>query len=264
MLDDETTSMGGMDASQPGDLPEMPAPPVQQEGPNSPVPPEVQSEYNRFVGRAMQLIYSDQVLPMIVQMLEKGGDQRANQARALATTTVAIITRVTQAAQRSNVKLSADLIFYGGTEIFGLIAEISDTIGLTNYAKDRRALEAAYFQAIEMYIAAARKRGDIDPEMAKEQMQRIQQLDASGKLQPLLLALDKRDSAARQASASPAPDGEEMPPDEEEAMEGEEGPDSPDEEVAEAPEEEIPEDEEPPPEDDNGLRGGMVPRKRRA
>lgn len=211
----------------PGMAPQEEAAPQEQapaaQAGSSQAAPEQQAEYDRFVGRAMELIYSEQMFPRIVEMLRGGKkppgnpdsepSKKSGPAEALAMTTVTVIERVVGAAKKAGQQLSPDVIFHGGTEIFSQLAEISDKAGISDYANDRDALEAAYFKAIDIYLKQAQRSGDIDKQAAQAQMQKLEEMNKNGELEQMLRDLDAKDQAARQPAndnEAPAEDQEEV------------------------------------------------------
>lgn len=197
--------------------------------------PEMQVQYDRFVGRAMEVIYNPAMFSKVVNLLrgtgaaggKDGKPNKGGPAQGLANATVMVIRRVHDAAKQAGEQLPPDVIFHGGSEIFSQLAEISDKAGLSDYANDRDALEAAYFKAIDMYLQQASKAGEIDQQAAQAQMQKLQQMDQNGQLTQVLRDLDAKDQAGREP---PANDNEAPPS--------------------------------PPEEQDEELAGGMAPRER--
>ncbi|TIV83779.1 MAG: hypothetical protein E5V64_06330 [Mesorhizobium sp.] len=163
--------------------------------------PDEQGQYNQFVGRAMELIYNQKMFPQVVQMLRGGSNDGQDQKEAgqsgpaagLAHATAMIITRVYKAAADAGANLSPDVLFHGGTEIFGQLAEISDKAGISDYANDRDKLEGAYFLAVDMATQQLRKAGVVDEAQSKAALQQLQSMDAKGELEQVFRELDAKD-----------------------------------------------------------------------
>ncbi|WJI43670.1 hypothetical protein NL532_23990 [Mesorhizobium sp. C120A] len=171
--------------------------------------PEEQAQYNQFVGRGMELIYNQKMFPQVVEMLRGGGGEgqgkehsgATGSAQGLAHATAMIITRVYKAATDSGAELSPDVLFHGGTEIFGQLAEISDKAGISNYAEDRDGLEAAYFLSVDTAMQQLRQAGVVDEASAKQALQQLHDMDAKGALEPVFRELDAMDQQSRGGEA---------------------------------------------------------------
>lgn len=153
------------------------------------VSPEEQAEYRRFVGRGMELIYSDQMFDKVVDMLDGDGqDPRIG----LAMTTAMIVTRVARAADESGARLSPDVLKAAGEELFEQLAEISDEAKISDYANDSDAREGAYFKAIDLVVEQLAQSGELDQEAAKQAMQQLSEMDKNGELEATMTALAKK------------------------------------------------------------------------
>jgi hypothetical protein len=177
--------------------------------------PEEQAQYNQFVGRAMELIYNQKMFPQVVEMLRgghaEGQDPKqagaaSGPARGLANATAMIITRVYKAASDAGAQLSPDVLFHGGTEIFGQLAEISDKAGISDYANDRDKLESAYFLAVDTAMEQLKNAGVVDEASAKQALQQLQGMDAKGELEQVFRDLDAKDKAQGGEAETPAED----------------------------------------------------------
>jgi hypothetical protein len=182
--------------------------------------PEEQAQYNQFVGRAMELIYNQQMFPRIVEMLRGGGEEGQSAedtgangpARGLAQATVMVLAKIGSAAEEAGQTLSPDVVFHGGSEIFAQLAEISDKAGISDYANDRDALEAAYFLTIDLATEQMAESGDIDQEEAKAAMQKLVDMDANGQLEQIFRDLDTKDRGDQRADEEEAPEADAAEP----------------------------------------------------
>lgn len=209
--------MAGMmpqDATEQQAAPAAPAQDPQQDQPqaanDNSASPEEQQQYNQFVGRAMELING--MFDQIVEMLRGGGeegqsaeDHGANgPGKGLAQTTVMVLAKVGSAAEQAGQTLSPDVVFHGGSEIFSQLAEISDKAGISDYANDRDALEAAYYLTIDMATEQMAQSGELDQEGAKAAMQQLIDMDAKGELQQIFQSLDAKDQGGAAPAGKPA------------------------------------------------------------
>ncbi len=196
------------------------AEPTQDAGAAQQASPEEQAQYNQFVGRAMELIYNQKMFPQVVQMLRGGHNDgqdpkeagaASGPAQGLAHATAMIITRVYKAAADAGAQLSPDVLFHGGTEIFGQLAEISDKAGISEYAKDRDKLEGAYFLAVDTAMQQLKAAGVVDEASSKQALQQLQGMDAKGELEQVFRDLDAKDQSGGSAD-QPPPANDNGPP----------------------------------------------------
>lgn len=187
------------------------AEPPQDAGAAQQASPDEQAQYNQFVGRAMEVIYNPKMFPQVVEMLRGGGNDgqgkeetgASGSAQGLAHATAMIITRVYKAAADAGANLSPDVLFHGGTEIFGQLAEISDKAGISDYANDRDSLEGAYFLAVDTATQQLTKAGVVDEAESKAALQQLHDMDAKGELEAVFRELDAKDQSANGAQEAP-------------------------------------------------------------
>lgn len=215
-----------------GDMPQGEPPPEEAQetdtGGVQQASPEEQAQYDQFVGRAMEVIYNKKMFPHVVEMLRGGGNDGQDKqaagpsgpAQGLANATALIVTRVYKAAADARTNISPDVLFHGGTEIFQQLAEISDKAKISNYAKDRDALEGAYFVAIDKTTEQLKQSGVIDEAEAKAAMQQLQEMDQKGEVESLFRELDEKDRAGQGGEAERPDRGEQEPPANDNSMKG--------------------------------------------
>ena len=198
-----------MPAPQGGGLGQGPAPEQQQAGPMGfqQAAPEEQDLYDRFVGRALQLIYSDEMNPKILDMLDGGAGEGAegDPADGLAQATAMIVARVGAAAEQAGQQLSPDVVLHAGTEIFEDLANLSKVAKIKDYTQDKEAFQRAYFGALDHYRNLLQGAGEIDQQSAQGDYEKLQQMDAEGKLDPLFRKLASDDAAREGANQNEPP-----------------------------------------------------------
>ncbi len=198
--------------------------------------PQEQDQYDRFVGRALQLIYSDQANPHILEMLRggaQGGQPQAGTADqenpteeaapteaddphgngpvdGLAQATAMVVARVAGAAEQGGVKLSPDVVLHAGTEILEDLANLSKVAKIKDYSQDPQSFQQAYYKALDIYHQMLQGAGELDQQSAQADQQKMQQMDQQGTLDPLFRKLAANDAAAgndNQQPSAPAPSG---------------------------------------------------------
>jgi hypothetical protein len=199
------------DQEPPPDAAIPPAVGDQQEG-ITPASPEEQAAFEKFVGKAWELIYSDQMWPQVLQMLEGGADenQDGDPVNGLAATTEMIVARVAQVADQAGEQLQPDVVFHAAGDILEELAQISKTGKIKDYSKDPDALEKAWFQALDMFRERLDGVGEIDQAHAQADMEKLIQMDQNGTLEKImrdLAANDKSGQAGGPVEGPNAPAG---------------------------------------------------------
>ena len=184
----------------------------------TPASPEEQAQADHLVGKAWQLIYSDNMFPQIVQMLEGGaGDDgqgnvsEGDPTRGLAMATDMVISRVGQVAEEAGETLMPDVAFFAFGEILEELAEVSRRGRIKDYSTDPDALELAYFQALDMYRERLDGAGVIDQESAKGDLNRLIEMDQNGQLEKIMRDLMANDEAGVAGGPEPPPAKEKKP-----------------------------------------------------
>ena len=171
--------------------------------------PEEQAEADRTVGRAMELIYADNMFPQIVKMLEGGADdtQEGDPGRGLAMATEMVVARVANAADKAGHQIPPDVLFHAAGDILEELAEVSRRGRIKDYSQDPDALEAAWFQALDMFRERLANVGEISQESARADMDRLIRADQDGTLEKIMRSLADNDRSGQAG-------GQESPPEE--------------------------------------------------
>jgi hypothetical protein len=159
--------------------------------------PEEQQQKDHFVKKAWELIYSDQMWPQILQMLEGGADdtQDGDPVQGLATATEMVVARVGQAAEQAGETLQPDVVYDAGADILEELADVSAIGKIKDYSKDPDALEKAWFTALDMFRQRLADAGEIDQEGAKADLDKLVQMDQNGTLEKIMRDLAANDDA---------------------------------------------------------------------
>lgn len=181
----------------------------QQEG-ITPASPEEQAQKDHFVKKAWELIYSDQMWPQILQMLEGGADdtQQGDPVQGLATATEMVFARVAQASEQAGEVLAPDAAYNAGADILEELAEVSTIGKIHDYANDPDGLEKAWFVALDMFRERLQSAGEIDQGQAKGDLDKLMSMDQNGTLERIMRDL----AASDQSGEAGGPGGEHAPP----------------------------------------------------
>jgi hypothetical protein len=201
---------GGM----PEEMPAEEMPPEDQVAPDEGVPvdngelpavaedasPEEQQQKDHFVGKAMELIYSDGMFDRVVKMLEGGAGpdaEEGNPDQGLATATNLIVGRVAQKAEEAGEPLAPDVLYHGAADIFEELAEVSRRGKIKDYSQDHDALERAWFMALDMYREHMQASGTLNQEDAKAGLSQLQAADQNGSLERIMRSLATNEHAGQ-------------------------------------------------------------------
>ncbi|GAA4108928.1 hypothetical protein ACFFTN_01515 [Aminobacter aganoensis] len=164
--------------------------------------PEEQADYERFIGRAFELIYNQQMLPQVLGLLQGEGDPKEGLARAA----TMIIGRVAGAAQQAGTKLSGDVLLHAGTAVFEDLANLASEAGIHDFGEDRDGLEGAYFKALDLYREMLQQSGQLDEAAVAQDLDQLMRADQDGQLEAMFRRLSEEDAAGdepREVQADP-------------------------------------------------------------
>jgi len=132
--------------------------------------PELQEQYNRFVGMCMKLLWDEKFLPKVVQMFKK----HPNQTDAMASIGASIAQRIYMEAKKNGHEIPPEILVHGGWEVIQEIAMVAEAAGEQGIEPDE--IETAYYLAADKVREALDQAGLIDPQMVQEQSEQIRQM----------------------------------------------------------------------------------------
>lgn len=153
------------------------------------VSPEEQAQSDRLVINGMNLIYDQKTRGGILKSLDGNGDP----IDGLAATAVMVWQHLLKSADQNGFKASGDALMNAAREIFEHLADYSTKAGLHDFAQDPDAVEGAYFRALDDIRVVLQKEGRLDPEVAKQDMGRLEEMDKSGQLEQVMMSQAERD-----------------------------------------------------------------------
>lgn len=158
------------------------------------VSPEEQEQSDRLVINGMSLIYDSKTRAGILKSLDGNGDP----VDGLAQTAVSVWQHLLQSADQNGFKASGDAMMNAGREIFEHLAEYSTKAGLFDFTQDPDALESAYFRALDDIRVVLQQGGKISPEVAQQDMAKLEEMNKSGQLEQIMMSKAERDQASQQ------------------------------------------------------------------
>lgn len=164
--------------------------------------PEEQEQYERFVTRAIQLIYADETLPAILDTL-----RTEDPKMGLATAAVSVISRVASMADQAGTKLSPDVVMEAGGTILEDLANLATKAGIHDFESDPDSLEGAFFEALDQFRGVLTEAGEINQEAAAADMEKLVAMDQAGELEPMIMKVAGRGASQERAPARPESGG---------------------------------------------------------
>lgn len=121
--------------------------------------PDEQRAYEQFVGNAMQIVYSEQAMPRILQAISAARQQ--NPVEGLANAVAMVMTRLEDSAAQSGAEVSQDVRAAAAKEIVEQIAELAGPKGADIHEFTQEELGEAYWAASNLYnnARAAQQQG---------------------------------------------------------------------------------------------------------
>lgn len=164
------------------------------------VTPEEQEQYNQFVTNGMQLMYSEQSMPQLIQTIKSGGTPVEGIANALAT----LVMRLEDSSGQQGAEISGDAKFHGASEILGQMAELAEQAGVPEFSEED--IESALYLALDIYRTTRQKQGKLPEGDIAQDMQTLMQAEQQGRLDEILPGIQEA------ASKGGAPQGSGQPP----------------------------------------------------
>lgn len=192
-------------------------------GGQEPASPKEQEIYNRFVAKAYEMVYAEETLPKIIEMLR--GEEGDDPADGLAITAATVTARVLDAAEAAGQQIDGAIVLHAGAEIFGDLAELSKRAGIHDWQEGTDEFEGAWYRALDDFRVMRQQAGRLDTEVYQQDLEGLKQADAEGELGAQLAALQGRGEAeppgaprggiggamakGRASAAAPAPEDDE-------------------------------------------------------
>jgi hypothetical protein len=169
--------------------------------------PEEQAQYDHFVGKAMEVIYSEKMFDKIVDLLDGGADGKdgGDPIKGLAIAAEMVVARIGAAAEQAGETLSPDVVLHAGAEILEDLANISKEAKIHDFAGDPDGLEAAWYQALDLFRERLEKSGELDKQKAAQDLDKLIAMDQNGTLEKILRDLAANDEAGPAGGEEPPP-----------------------------------------------------------
>jgi hypothetical protein len=172
---------------------------AQDEQPN--VTPEEQAAYESFVNAALDLMGNKKVLPGIIKSLKATDDPIAN----LANTAVTVVKRVQDGIQKAGHTVGVDILYQGGAEIIGAIAQLAERANVHEYTD--KEIEGAWYRALDMYRELGKQDGSVNEQVLAEEFKQMMAADQQGKLGEMLPGMPNQQQGAQQPMPPPPQGG---------------------------------------------------------
>lgn len=172
--------------------------------------PEEQEQSDRFALRALKLIYSENMFDQVVQMLsggagqdEEGNSSDGDPVHGLAMATDMIVARVAQMAEEAGEQLQPDAVYHAAGDVYEDLMEVSRQAGIKDYSQDSDAVEAGWFEALDLFRERLEGVGEIDKQSAGAGLERLKQADSDGTLEKIMVDLASAEHSGQAGGAEP-------------------------------------------------------------
>ena len=142
--------------------------------------PEEQAQYDKIINGSMQLIYSQQAFPAVLDRLRVDD----NKPDAVADIVSHAIMKVEAAAASAGQQLSGDALYHAGIEMIEDLADTARKAGVADMSQDD--VDSATILALDKYRMAKQEAGQTDQSGAQQDLSLLRQADQSGQLGQLL------------------------------------------------------------------------------
>jgi hypothetical protein len=145
------------------------------------VTPEEQHQYDTVVYKAMEMLYSDERMPALLEKLKAGAK---NISKEIGHTAAMVLTSLEQTVAQNDQEIPEEILFNAGGEIVSQIVDIAVAAKIVSPEQEQDVAEAAFYEGLRIYGQNMGRDGKITDERAlaaKEQMRQagIEQ-DSSG------------------------------------------------------------------------------------
>lgn len=171
------------------------------------VSPEEQAQYDKFVGNAMELIYTEdgKVQDEVLARLSTGNKPMD----VLAQTTVWLVMLVENSAEQSGQRIEDDVLFHAAKEVHEQLIEVAEAADIHTFKEAE--VQGSWYQALDMYREAnSDEGGRFNPEVAAQEFAALNEADREGRADEVLPGFSQMTQAglaAAMADGNPV-DGE--------------------------------------------------------
>ena len=134
------------------------------------VTPEEQHQYDTVVCKAMEILYDDNRIQMVLEKL-KGGAQ--NISKEIGHTAAMVLTSLEQTVAQDDQEISEEILFNAGGEIVSQLVDIAVAAGIVSKEQEQDVAEAAFYEGLRLYgqnMGRDGRLGDDKAAAAREQM----------------------------------------------------------------------------------------------
>ena len=160
-------------------------------------PPEMQEQYNEVVARSLLFLYKPEVTERMLDMMRQGDEPQ----EAVGEASALLFARIDAAMRESGKEFAPEVKLAAAAEVMNNIGELATEAGVYDFAEDPKALEGAWYLALDRVRATEEAAGQIDPETAERDALEISRMVQDGTLDSMLGEV----SQAQQAQQEPQP-----------------------------------------------------------
>jgi hypothetical protein len=176
----ERVLMAGLMTAKP-DMPDQQATKDQaaatSEG-GAPATPEEQAQYELVVKNGMKLIYADNAMPHVLDLLKGGGDP----IMGLASATATIVLKLQESANQAGQPIDGDVLYHAGAAILEDLANLAKEAGIHEFTQAE--IEQATYKALDLYREQASQKGELDQNAVQSDWNNLVAADKAGQQPP--------------------------------------------------------------------------------
>lgn len=159
------------------------------------VTPEEQAAYDQFVTNGMEVMYSDQVMPQILETIQGSG----NPVEGLGNAVAMLAIYLDDSARESGSEIPGDVKYHGSVELLEQMAELAEQAGIHQFSEED--LENALYVALDTYRTTQQAAGKLPVEELQQDMNELVAAEQTGTIDQILPGISEY------AKRAPAPEG---------------------------------------------------------
>lgn len=163
------------------------------------VTPEEQESYDLFVGNCLDAVAkpeNSKFRDAVIRSLSAG-----EPVEALSDTALNLVEHVKQDGQQNGQAFSVDVLLNGGEQVVQHLAEFATALKIHEYTPDE--IEASFLRACDQY--RVRHPGEMDPEIAKQELGALQEAEKSGNPDSVLPGISEASGKMQKTMGPQAP-----------------------------------------------------------
>jgi len=136
------------------------------------VTPEEQKQYDTVVGKAMELLYADERLPVLVKKLRDGAD---NISAEIGHSAAMTLTTIARTVENQGQEIPEEILYSAGQEIVSQVTDIAEAAGIISPEQSQAVAEAALYEGLRLWGEMMTRDGKLTDERQMEAQDALKQ-----------------------------------------------------------------------------------------